>query len=102
MQVGDGQVYQRVLAGLDAQLLDLRLAPVVSLLDALRVDPPVQDQPLQGQPAHLAAYRVETGQKHGFRSVVDDQVDAGDRLERPDVTALPADDPPLHLVTWKV
>ncbi len=41
MQVGDGQVHQRVLAGLDAQLLDLRLAPVVGLLDALRVYPPV-------------------------------------------------------------
>ena len=51
VQVGDGQVDQRVLAGPDAQLLDLRLAPLVGLLDALRVDPPVQDQPLQGQPA---------------------------------------------------
>ena len=102
MQVGDGQVHERVLARLDAELLDLRLAPLVGLLDALRVDPPVQDQPLQGQPAHLPAYRVEAGQQHRLRRVVDDQVDAGDRLERPDVAALPADDPALHLVAGQV
>ena len=75
---------------------------VEDLLDAVRVDPPVQHQLLQREPADLAAYRVEAGQQHRLRRVVDDQVDPGDRLERPDVAALAADDAALHLVAGQV
>ena len=57
---------------------------------------------LQGQPGGLAADRVEAGQQHRLRGVVDDQVDAGDLLEGPDVAALPADDPALHVVAGQV
>ena len=34
--------------------------------------------------------------------LVDDQVDSGQRLERADVAAVPADDPPLHLVAGQL
>ncbi len=78
------------------------MAPLVRLLDPVRVDPAVEDQLLQGQPGDLAADRVEAGQQHGLGRVVDDQVDAGDRLEGPDVAALAADDPALHLVAGQV
>ena len=37
-----------------------------------------------------------------FGRVVDDEVDAGQVLERADVAALPADDPPLHVVRGKL
>ena len=37
-----------------------------------------------------------------MRRVVDDEVHAGEVLERPDVAALPADDPPLHVVGGKL
>ena len=50
----------------------------------------------------LAADRVEAGQQHRLGGVVDDQVDAGHRLERADVAALAADDPALHLVAGQV
>jgi hypothetical protein len=39
---------------------------------------------------------------HGLGCVVDDQVDAGRLLQRPDVATLAADDAALHLVRWKV
>ncbi|GAA3422207.1 hypothetical protein GCM10018952_71490 [Streptosporangium vulgare] len=74
----------------------------MGLLDALRMDAAVEDELLQGEPPGLAADRVEARQQHGFRRVVDDQVDAGGRLEGPDVAALTADDAPLHLVTGQV
>ncbi len=86
----------------DAQLGHLGLAPLVCLLDALRVDAPVENQPFQREPADLAPYRIETGQQDGFWSVVDDEVDAGHRLERADVPALTADNPALHLVAGQM
>ena len=72
------------------------------LLDPSRVDPPVLHQLRQGDPGGLAADRVEAGQQHRLRGVVDHHVHPGHLLERPDVAALPADDPTLHIVTGQV
>ncbi len=102
VHVRDAELGEGVLPGPDAQLLDVRLAPLVRLLDPLRVDAAVEDQPLQGQPADLAPHRVEAGQQDRLRRVVDDQVDPGDRLEGADVAALAADDPALHVIARQV
>ena len=80
------------------RLLDLFLGLLHFFLDAARVDAAVLDQPAQRQPGHLAAHRIEAGDDHRLRRIVDDQVDAGRLLDRPDVAALAADDAPLHLV----
>ena len=68
------------------------------LLDATRVDPAVGHQLRQGDPGHLPAHRVEAGEDDRLGRVVDDQIDAGRLLQRPDVAALATDDPALHLV----
>src|ERR687897_3265708 len=98
VQVGDADLQAGVLAGPAALALDLLLGPVVGLLDPGRVDAAVGDQLLQGQAADLAPDRVEAGQQDRLGGVVDDQVDAGDGLEGPDVAALAADDAALHVV----
>ena len=85
-----------------AQLLDLGLAPLVGVLDPLRVDPAVGDQPVQGEPGDLSSYRIKAGEQDGLGRVVDDQVDAGHGLEGPDVAALAADDAALHLIARQV
>ena len=77
-------------------------AALVGLLDAVRVDPPVEDQRLEGEPADLPAHRVEAGQQDRLGRVVDDEVDPGDRLEGADVAALAADDAALHVVAGQV
>ena len=46
----------------------------------------------------LAADAVERREDDRVRRVVDDEVDAGQMLERADVAALAADDPALHVV----
>src|SRR5580704_2777617 len=92
VHLGDAELDQRVLARPLAQLLDLGLAALVGVLDPLRVDAAVGDEPFQGEPADLAPHGIEAGQQDGFRRVVDNQVDAGHRLEGPDVAALAADD----------
>jgi hypothetical protein len=62
------------------------------------VDAPVGDELLQRDLRDLAADRVERREGDGFWRVVDDQINAGEALEGPDVPALAADDPPLHVV----
>src|SRR5271166_2575279 len=102
VHVGNAQLDQRVLARPLAQLLDLRLAALVGVLDPLRVDAAVQDEPFQGEPGDLAADRVEAGKEYRLGRVIDDEVDAGHRLEGPDVAALTADDAALHLVAGQM
>ena len=66
------------------------------------MDPAVGDQLGDRQPGDLAADGVEAGQDDRLGRVVDDQVDPGRQLQRPDVAALAADDPALHLVGRQV
>ena len=87
-----------LLAGLPDDLLELRLRLVVRLLDAGRMDAAVLDQLRQRQARDLAAEPVERREHDRVRRVVDDEVDAGEVLERADVATLPADDPALHVV----
>ena len=88
----------RLLARLADVLFQLGLRVVVHLLDPRRVDAPVLDQLLERQPGHLAAQWVERREDDRVRSVVDDEVDAREVLERADVAAFPPDDPPLQVV----
>jgi hypothetical protein len=62
------------------------------------VNPPVLDQLLERHPGDLATQSVERREDDRLRRVVDDEVDAGEVLERADVAALAADDPTLHVV----
>ena len=71
----------------------------MDLLDPRGVDAAVRNQFGEGDPGGLTAHRVETGQQDALRGVIDQHVHAGDLLEGPDVAALPADNPALHLVT---
>ena len=87
-----------VLAGLLEVRLELGLRLVVGLLDARRVDAPVGEQLLERHARDLAAHAVERRQHDGARRVVDDEVDAGEVLERADVASLAADDAALHVV----
>ena len=56
------------------------------------------EQLLERQAGDLAADAVEAGEDDGVRRVVDDDVDAGEVLERADVAAFAADDAALHVV----
>jgi hypothetical protein len=79
-------------------LLDLAAGPLEHLLDPGRMDAPVLDELVEGQPGHLATHGVEGGEHDGLGRVVDDEVHPGGGLEGPDVPALAADDPPLQVV----
>src|SRR6266511_547609 len=68
------------------------------LLDPGGVDPAVGHELLQRHACRLPPDGVEAREHHGLGRVVDDEVDPGHRLECPDVPALPADDPALHVL----
>jgi hypothetical protein len=71
-------------------------------LDAPGVDSAVAHELREREAGDLPANRIEARDDDGLRGVVDDQVDAGGLLEGPDVAALAADDPALHLVVREV
>ena len=98
MQARHAGVIRRLLARLAHDDLDLGAALGDGLLDPARMDTSVGDELGECHARHFAADRVEAGEDHRLRRVVDDQVHAGGLLERPDVAALTADDATLHLL----
>ena len=60
------------------------------LFDARGMDAAIGDQLRQRQFGHFATDRVEARKQHRLRGVIDDQVDARQALEGPDVAAFPA------------
>ena len=91
-----------LLARLSDDLVDLGLGLVVHLLDPRGMNPAVLEQLRDGQARDLPTQPVEGREDHRMRRVVDDEVDAGEVLERTDVAAFPADDPSLHVVGGKL
>src|SRR5215203_1263945 len=91
-----------VVEGLAACALHLLLHVLLGLghylLDAPGVDAPVLHEASHGDPGHLAADRIEAGDHHGLRRVVDYHVHPGRGLEGPYVPALAAYDAALHVV----
>ena len=98
MQVVDAGVEGGLLARLLHALVHERLGLAEHLLDARRMDAPVGHEVLHGHAADLAADRVEARDGHALRGVVDDEVRAGELLERADVAALAPDDAALEVI----
>ena len=90
------------LPGLPDFLFDLLLRLGHDLFDAPRMNPPVRDQPLQGDARHFPPDGIEPGDDHRLGGVVDDQVDARGRLQSADVPPFPSDDAPFHLFVGQV
>ena len=101
VDVRDPDLRHRVLTGPADPLVDLGEGSLVDLLDPGGVDPSVLHQLLEREARSLPPDRIEAAEDHGLGGVVDDQVHAGRRLERPDVATLAADDPPLHVLARK-
>ena len=98
VEIVDARIERGLLAGLVHPLVHQLDGLVVHLLDARGMDAPVGDEVLHGDAADLAAHRVEAGDGDALRRVVDDEVRAGQLLERADVAALAADDAALQIV----
>src|SRR6185437_319914 len=78
--------------------IDLGARLVHHFLDSTRVDPPVCDQTLEGQPTHLASHGIEARHHDGVRRVVDNDVHTGRRFEGTDIPTFAPDDPTLHFI----
>ena len=71
------------------------------VLDTRRVDAPIDDEARQCQARNFAAYRIKAGEDHRLRCVIDNQVDAGRRLQRANVAPLAPDNAAFHLIIWQ-
>ena len=48
--------------------------------------------------AIFASDRIKAGECNRFRGIIDDQVDSGSLLQRPDIAAFPADQSAFHFI----
>src|SRR5262249_43925116 len=71
VHAGDSALDQRVLGRAQAQPLHLAARDLKDLLDAVRVDAPVEHELFQREPADLTPDRIETGEQNRLGSVVD-------------------------------
>ncbi len=99
---GHAGIVGRLLAGLTNHEVHFGPGLGDDFLDPAGMDPAVAHELRQRDPRDLAPDGIEARQHHRLGGVVDDQVDAGGLLEGPDVAALAADDPALHLVAGQV
>ena len=90
-QLGMDAVHAGFDDGALAFLLDGGVHLAARLLDRLfnarGVDAAVRNQALQRNARHLAAHRLEAGERDGLRCIVDDEIDAGERFDGADVAA---------------
>ena len=95
-QIGMHVLDTRFEKGLFARLHDLRvdisLRFFYDLFDPGGMNSSILYQTFECDSGDLAPNRIETAQRHRLGRIVHDQVDARYRLERPDVSAFPAED----------
>ena len=88
--------------GLGGSFLDLlvhvTLRLIEHLFDAGGMDAAIADEILHGDARDLATHGVMRGNGYAFGGVIDDEVRAGDLLERADVAAFTTDDASLQIV----
>ena len=66
--------------------------------NACRMNTPVDNQFLQSQSSHFTTNRVETGQNNSFRCIVNNQINARQCFNSPDITAFTTDNATLHFI----
>ncbi len=101
MNAMDTGLESSLFTGLLDSLLHFTARLLYHFLNARRMDTPVHDELLQCDPRDLAAHRIESRDDHRFRRIINDQINAGHRLQRADVPPFSSDDASFHLVIWQ-
>ncbi len=97
MQIGDAQLEGCLFSSLLDVILYLALDLLHRFLNSSGMDPTVGDESLERLFRDGPPDRIEAGQDHRLGGIIHDHIDPRRALESPDVSSLPADDPPLHV-----
>ena len=98
MDAVNARLERRLLPRFLNPLIDLAARLLDHLFDACGMDAPVLDQLLKCNARNLAAHRIEPRKDDRFRRIVNDEINARQRLERADIASLASDDAALHLI----
>lgn len=98
MQVMDPRIEGGLFARFANALVNEIGGLVVHLLDARRMDTAICDEVLQRNASGLATNRIEAGQHDRLGRIVDDEIDAGNLLERTDIAAFASDDATFEVI----
>ncbi len=101
MKVMNTRVEGRPFTCLPDNIVHFHLDLLDNVLHPPGVNPAVADQSLQRNFRDFPPDGIKTGENNGFRSVIDNQVNACCRFNRPDVAPFSSDDPPFHFITGK-
>src|SRR5690554_6531210 len=71
------------------------------LFDPGGMDSTILNKAFKRYARDLLAHRVEAGDNHCFRGVVDDYINPGKGFKGPNIPSLAADNPSLHLIGGK-
>ena len=72
------------------------------LFDSCRMNTTIHNQLLKSNPRNLSANRVKTGNHNCLRGIVNNQIYAGQCLQRTDISSFSTDDSALHLIIRKL
>ena len=85
-------------AGFLNLLLNLFLCLFNHFLNAGRMNTTIINQFFQSDTGNLAAYRIKAGNNNSLRSIIDNQINAGQGFQSTDVTAFTTDNAALHFI----
>ncbi len=102
MQAVDAAFKSCLLSLFPDLVLHFLLRPADHFFNAAGVNSAVVNQLFQGQAGNFPAHGIETRNDDSFRRIVNDEVDAGQSLQSPDITPFSAYDTPLHFVVGQV
>ena len=98
MQTVDARFIRRLFASFADFLIDFFAGLFDHFFDACRMDTAIGNQFFQGNAGDFAADRVKARQDDRFRRIVDDEVDAGQRFNSPDIAPFASDDAAFHFI----
>ena len=98
MHIVNAQIEQDPLAFLINFLRNFTGYLLNNLFDPRRMNPAVEDKPLQRRPRNFFADRIKTGNDDRFRRIVNDDIRPRKRFQSADISSFAADYPAFHFV----
>ena len=99
MQTVNARFIRRLFASFADFLIDFFAGLFDHFFNACRMDTAIGNQFFQSNAGDFTAYGIKARQDDRFRRIVDDEIDAGQRFNSPDIASFTADDAAFRLIS---
>ena len=101
IHTADAAFHDSLFTGFTDRLIHFFLRLCHDLFDAGRMDTAILDKTFQRKTRDFTADRIKARQDDSFRSIINDEIDAGQRFDGTDISAFTTNDASLHLFIRK-